>query len=74
MSEANEKDPNSGESSQTLESPSAERNKKIQLIEKWYESYYLWNTTYMANYLMMYNLSTRVPAGMCFRNPFISPI
>ena len=31
---------------------SIERKKNLELIENWYQSYYLWNTTYMANIFM----------------------
>lgn len=52
MTESNgksESNPKEGECYQALTS---ERKKRMEIIENWYQSYYLWNTAYMANFLM----------------------
>jgi len=49
MTESNVKSELKAEESETLFS---ERKKNMELIQNWYQSYYLWNTTYMANFFM----------------------
>jgi len=49
------------EDSEVFQTHASERKKNMQLIENWYQSYYLWNTTYVANFLINSSIVSYAP-------------